>query len=75
MTDVELIYVEPRQQATLEYEGISVPCRTVPDAWLAWAQLESDQKEHAVIQVGEDIFDISSIRRLRYRREQEADAA
>ena len=31
-----------------------------------WAQLELDEKEHAVIQVGDEIYDISAIRRLRY---------
>ena len=31
-----------------------------------WGQLELDEKERAVIQVGDDTYDISAIRRLRY---------
>ena len=62
----DLIYVEPRQLATLRYDDVSVPCHTVPEAWLAWAQLESEQKDRATIEAGEDVFDVFAIRRLRY---------
>src|SRR5689334_23771482 len=40
----DLIYIEPRQEAVLRYDDESVTCRNVPEAWLAWAQLEIDQK-------------------------------
>ena len=46
--------------------GLTVACRSVPEAYLMWAQLELDEKERAVIQVGDDTYDISAIRRLRY---------
>ena len=62
----DLIYVEPRQEAILRYDDVTVACRTVPEAWLAWAQLELDQKERAVIQVGVERFGIAGIRRFRY---------
>lgn len=62
----ELIYVEPRQLATLRYDDVSVACHTVPEAWLAWAQLESEQKDRATIEAGEDVFNVFAIRRLRY---------
>lgn len=62
----DLIYVEPRQAAVLHYDDASVPCHTVPEAWLAWAQLEPDQKDRALIEVGEEMHDAWAIRRLRY---------
>ena len=34
----DLIYVEPRQEAVLHLDESVVCCRTVPEAWLAWAQ-------------------------------------
>jgi hypothetical protein len=64
----ELIYVEPRQQAVLRYDDAEVSCRNVPEAWLAWAQLEEEEKDRAVIEVGDDTFDAWSIKRLRYRQ-------
>jgi hypothetical protein len=60
------ICVEPRQHAVLRYDDVSVPCHSVPEAWLAWAQLDSDQKARATIEVGEDAYDAWAIRRLRY---------
>jgi hypothetical protein len=62
----DLIYVEPRQEAVLRYGEESVSCRTVPEAWLAWAQLEADQKARAIIEVGDEAYDVWAIRRLRY---------
>jgi hypothetical protein len=38
----------------------------VPEAYLMWGQLALEEKERAVIQVGDDIYDMSAIRRLRY---------
>ena len=48
------ICVEPRQQAVLRYDDVSVSCHTIPEAWLAWAQLDRDQKARATIEVGEE---------------------
>jgi len=62
----DLIYVEPGQDAVMLCGGLTVACRSVPEAYLMWAQLELDEKERAVIQVGGDTYDISAIRRLRY---------
>jgi hypothetical protein len=62
----DLIYVEPRQEAVLRYDDVSVSCDTVPEAWLAWAQLELDQKTHATIEVGEKTYGIWAIRGLRF---------
>ena len=62
----DLIYVEPRQEAVLHYDDMSVTCRTVPEAWLAWAQLELEQKTQATIEVGDEIYDIWAIRGLRF---------
>ena len=64
--DDELIYVEPRQEAVVLCGELTVACRSVPEAYLMWGQLELEEKEQAVIQVGEEIYDISAIRRLRY---------
>jgi len=64
--DAELIYVEPGQDAVMLCGELTVACRSVPEAYLMWAQLELDEKEHAVIQVGDDTYDMSAIRRLRY---------
>ena len=62
----DLIYVEPRQEAILRYDDVTVSCSTVPEAWLTWAQLELDQKTHATIEVGEETYDIWAIRGLRF---------
>ena len=62
----DLIFVEPGQQALVEYDDVSLSFPTVPEAYIAWAQLEFDAKERAVIQVGEERFGMSSIRRFRY---------
>jgi hypothetical protein len=62
----DLIFVEPGQQALVEYDDVSMSFGTVPEAYLAWAQLEFDEKQRAVIQVGEERFGISAIRRFRY---------
>jgi hypothetical protein len=62
----DLIYLEPRQQAVLRYGDAAVCCRNVPEAWLAWAQLDLDQKTGATIEVGEETYDAWAIRRLRY---------
>ncbi len=62
----DLIYVEPGQEAVMLCDELTVACRSVPEAYLMWAQLECDEKERAVIQVGDDTYDISAIRRLRY---------
>jgi hypothetical protein len=62
----DLIYVEPRQEAVLHYDDMSVSCRSVPEAWLAWAQLELEQKTQATIEVGDEIYDIWAIRGLRF---------
>jgi len=69
----ELIYVEPGQDALMVCGEVTVACRSVPEAYLMWAQLEGDEKERAVIQVAEDIYDISAIRRLRYEPLTEAE--
>ena len=60
----DLIYVEPRQEAVLRYDDVSVPCSTVPEAWLAWAQLDLEQKTGATIVVGEETYGIWAIRGL-----------
>ena len=78
MTGDELIYVEPRQDAVLQCDGITVACRSVPEAWLYWAQLERGEKERATIEVGDSVYDVWAIRRLRYgpaADDQIADAA
>ena len=62
----DLIYLEPGQQALVEYDDVSIAFPTVPEAYIAWAQLELDQKERAVIQVGVERFGIAGIRRFRY---------
>jgi len=62
----DLIYVEPRQEAVLRYDDVAVSCGTVPEAWLAWAQLELDQKTRATIAVGDETYDIWAIRGLRF---------
>ena len=62
----DLIYVEPRQEAVLRYDDVSVSCSTVPEAWLAWAQLELDQKTTATIEVGDETYEIWAIRGLRF---------
>jgi hypothetical protein len=62
----DLIYVEPRQEAVLHYDDMSVTCRTVPEAWLAWAQLELEQKTQATIEVGDEVYGIWAIRGLRF---------
>ena len=66
MTSDEWICVDPRQHAVLRYDDVSVSCYTVPEAWLAWAQLDRDQKARAVIEVGDDVYDVFAIKRLRY---------
>jgi hypothetical protein len=68
----DLIYVEPRQEAILRYDDVTVSCRTVPEAWLAWAQLELDQKTHATIAVGDETYGIWAIRGLRFSPVSEA---
>ena len=68
----ELIFVEPRQQALVEYDDVSLSFPTVPEAYIAWAQLELDEKERAVIQVGEERFGIAGIRRFRFEPEARA---
>jgi hypothetical protein len=62
----DLIYVEPKQEAVLHYDDMSVTCRTVPEAWLAWAQLDLDQKQHATIEVSNENYDMWAIRGLRF---------
>src|SRR6185312_6837505 len=62
----DLIYVEPRQEAVLRYDDISVSCDTVVEAWLAWAQLDLDKKTDATIEVGDDIYGMWAIRGLRF---------
>ena len=63
----DLIYIEPRQEAVLHVDDAIVKCcRTVPEAWLAWAQLDVNEKERATIAVGDDTYDAWAIRRLRY---------
>jgi hypothetical protein len=62
----DMIYVEPRQQAVLHYDDVCVPCRSVPEAWLAWAQLDLDRKMRATIEVGDQVYGVRSIRRLHY---------
>ena len=68
----DLIYVEPRQEAVLHYDDVSMTCRTVPEAWLAWAQLELEQKTQAIILVGDETYDIWAIRGLRFTPVSEA---
>jgi len=62
----DLIYLEPRQHAVLRYDDAAVHCHSVPEAWLAWAQLDLDQKTRATIAVGDETYDAWAIRRLRY---------
>lgn len=62
----DLIYIEPRQEAVLHIDDAVVCCRTVPEAWLNWAQLDVEQKARATIAVGEATYDAWAIRRLRY---------
>jgi hypothetical protein len=66
MTNDDLIYVEPRQEAVLHYDDMTVPCSSVPEAWLTWAQLDLDQKELATIAVGAETYDMWAIRGLRF---------
>jgi hypothetical protein len=68
----DLIFVEPGQLALVEYDDVSLSFPTVPEAYIAWAQLELDEKERAVIQVGEERFGMSAIRRFRYEPVAEA---
>ena len=68
----DLIYVDPRQHAVLRYDDVSMSCRTVPEVWLAWAQLDLEQKTRAIIEVGDETYDLWAIRRLRYQPVQEA---
>jgi hypothetical protein len=68
----DLIYVEPHQEAVVQLDEISICCTSVPEAYIAWAQLELDEKERATIQVGDDNYDIRSIRRFRYEPAAEA---
>jgi hypothetical protein len=60
------ICVEPRQEAVLSYDDVSVSCHNVPEAWLAWAQLDAGEKTRATITVGDDVYDAYAIKRLRY---------
>lgn len=60
------ICIEPRQPAVLRYDDVAVSCHTVPEAWLAWAQLDFDQKLHATIDVADQSYGAWGIRRLRY---------
>ena len=62
----DLIYIEPRQEAALRIDDAVVCCRTVPEAGLAWAQLDVEQKARATIVVGDATYDAWAIRRLRY---------
>jgi hypothetical protein len=62
----DLIYIEPAQQAFVEYDDVSVEFPTVLEAYFSWAQLELDEKERAVIKIGDERFGISAIRRFRY---------
>jgi hypothetical protein len=68
----DLIYVEPRQEAVLRYDDVAMSCHSVPEAWLAWAQLELDQKTRATIDVGDESYDIWAIRGLRFSPVSEA---
>jgi hypothetical protein len=68
----DLIYVEPRQEAVVQLDEISICCPTVPEAYLAWGQLELHEKERATIRVGDDRYDMHAIRRLRYERVEQA---
>jgi len=68
----DLIYVEPRQEATVQLDEISICCASVPEAYITWAQLEIDEKERATIQVGEENYGIRSIRRFRYEAAEQA---
>ena len=62
----DLIYLEPRQQASVEFDDSTMVFPSALEAYMAWAQLELDEKERAVILVGEERFGMSSIRRFRY---------
>jgi hypothetical protein len=62
----DLIHLELGQQAVVEYDDLSTSYPTVLDAYMAWAQLELDEKERAIIQVGEERFGIAGIRRFRF---------
>ena len=50
----ELIYIEPGQDALMVSGELTVACRSVPEAYLMWGQLELNEKERAVIQVGDE---------------------
>jgi hypothetical protein len=62
----DLIYIEPRQEAVLRYDDAAVRCHNVPEAWLAWAQLDVEQKTRATIEIADETYDAWAIRRLRY---------
>jgi hypothetical protein len=62
----DLIHIELGQQAVVECDDMSTPYPSVLDAYMAWAQLELDEKERAIIQVGEERFGIAGIRRFRF---------
>jgi hypothetical protein len=66
MTNNDLIYVEPSQEAVLRYDDVTVTCRSVTEAWLTWAQLDLDQKQYATIEVGDEKYDIWAIRGMRF---------
>jgi hypothetical protein len=68
----DLIYVEPGLEAFVQYDDVSMPYPTALEAYLAWAQLELDEKERAIIQVGEERFGIAGIRRFRFEPEAQA---
>ena len=71
----DLIYVEPRQEAVLRCDQDATTYPSVPEAWLAWAQLDLDQKKRATLDFGEQVYGLRAIRRLRYGEEPYADAA
>ncbi len=66
------IFIEPRQQAILRYDDETVWCSNVPEAWLAWAQLDAARKARAIIEVGDESYDVFAIRRLCYPAAAEA---
>jgi hypothetical protein len=68
----DLIYLEPGQQASVEFGDSTMVFPTPLDAYMAWAQLELDEKERAIIQVGEERFGIAGIRRFRFEPEARA---
>ena len=69
MSDVEKLYVDASQPATLHHAGDSVNCVTLQEAVTAWYKLTPDARQHATIEVnmpGGPVYTAKDIDRLHY---------